>query len=427
MMPARLAIALLQVSLVTFASARTILTLEQSLRLARENSPALRAADDVLRTLDLSRSELSTTALPQIKAVAGASYAPLPPDFGYDAAISNGGQIAGQIVLQQSIYDGGVRGVKFDQFRIEEDRLARERRRVDRDLTFAVKQSFIELLRAESEITLLRQSVDQLVAYLDLVRRFVAGGNANYTDVLKTELQLTRASLSLQKARESEQTARTTLAELTGTPLDSTVAIVGSLDSLFVVREDTLAHEPATNLDLTIAELGVQRSLLEADVVRRERWPTISLFGDAGYLSSGENLRLPTPERVKALGFSLGIGVEIPLLTWGATGLRVEQRQLEADVLRQQTELLRRSFTSEVRRTRLELANARSRLQSIRSSITKAEENFLLTRSTYAGGATLSLEVLTAQQLLTETKLSELETLASIQLLTARLEHQATQ
>ncbi len=117
----------------------------------------------------------------------------------------------------------------------------------------------------------------------------------------------------------------------------------------------------------------------------------------------------------------------MPLFTWGATDMRVQQRQLETDALRQQMELLRRSITIEVKKTRLELANARGRLQPLRANVAKAEENFLLTRSTFAGGATLSLEVLTAQQLLTETKLAELETLAAIQLLTTKLEKLATQ
>ena len=79
-----------------------------------------------------------------------------------------------------------------------------------------------------------------------------------------------------------------------------------------------------------------------------------------------------------------------------------------------------------LRTTQRDLANARSQLQVLRANITKAEENYLLTRSIFAGGATLSLEVLTAQQLLTETELAELETLASIQLLTAKLDYYAT-
>ena len=405
----------------SLALSQSTLTLEQCLQLARSNSPALRAADDAVRAAELSRSELTTTALPQLKGQLNGSYAPVPPPFGYDPVISNGGQIAGQIMFQQSLYDGGARGVKADQLQIDSERSIRERRRTERDLTFAVSQTFIEVLRAQREVELQQQSVDQLTAYLGLVQRLFNGGNVSYTDVLKTEVQLSTATLELQKARESVRIGRFSLSEIIGMEVDTSVTIAGSLenpsDSTSTMPEDTLAG----NLDLSIASLIVDRGALEVELAKRERFPDISFTGDAGYLSSIENLRLPSSERVSALGYSLGVGIEVPIFNWGATGLRVEQRELELDAQRQQMELLRRSLSSEFRKTRLGLTNAKSRLQTIRANVAKAEDNFLLTRSKYAGGATLSLEVLSAQQLLTEAKLSELETLSTIRILSAKL------
>lgn len=412
---------------VSMSSSQTSLTLEQCLQLARSNSPALRATDDAIRTSELSQSELSTAALPQLKGALGGSYAPVPPSFGYDPVISNGGQITGQIMFQQSLYDGGARIVKSDQLRVDAERFAKERRRVERDLTFAVSLTFIEVLRAERETELQQQSVDQLTAYLGLVQRLYNGGNSSYTDVLKTEVQLSTATVALQKAAESTQIARYSLAELIATEVDSSVSVVGSLENLPDSALTTLGNNLAKNIDLSIATLGVERGLLEVELTKRERFPDISFTGDAGYLSSIENLRLPSSERVNALGYAIGVGIEIPIFNWGATGLRVEQRELELDSQRQQMEILRRSLTSEWQKTRLGLANARSRLRTIRMNVIKAEDNFLLTRSKYAGGATLSLEVLAAQQLLTEAKLAELETLATIQLLSAKLEQLTSQ
>jgi outer membrane protein TolC len=78
--------------------------------------------------------------------------------------------------------------------------------------------------------------------------------------------------------------------------------------------------------------------------------------------------------------------------------------------------------TTEYRKILLQLSKAEERLLSLRSSMKAAEENFELTKSKYAGGGALSLEVLSAQQLLTDVKLEELQTLAEKQLLLARLE-----
>ena len=113
-------------------------------------------------------------------------------------------------------------------------------------------------------------------------------------------------------------------------------------------------------------------------------------------------------------------------MNWGATDLRVQQKQLDADNLRLQSDLVQRSMSTESRKTRVQIIKQRERLYVIQNNITSAEDNFLLTKSKYAGGGTLSLEVLSAQQLLTDIKLSELQTLADIQLLAAKTEQLTT-
>ncbi|MEO8167463.1 MAG: TolC family protein [bacterium] len=399
---------------------QTALSLEQCIELARSNSPALLAAGGAIHSSELAKRELSSAAYPQIKAAANASYAPLPPPWGYDPALSNGGQVAGQIILNQSLYDGGVRQVKYEQFGFDADRLSKERAKIARDLTFGLKQAFIEALRAQQEILLQQQSVEQLADYLGLVKRLYNGGSAGYTDVLKTDVQLETARLALQKADESLAVAKYSLSEFMGVPVDPADTLAGSLDSL--VRNTSDSVGVSGNLDLAIAELGVRRSMLDIELARREWLPDISLTADAGYLSSVQNLKLAKTDRFNALGYSVGIGVGIPLFNWGATGLRIEQRSIESEGLRFQAERLRRFVTSEFAKTREQLKRSKVRLDLIRSNISKAEENYLLTKSKFAGGVTLSIEVLAAQQLLTDTRLAELQTLADIQNLAAKLE-----
>jgi outer membrane protein len=406
--------------------AQSILTLDQCLALAVEHSPQLQMAENAIRSTEFSLEELKTTALPQLKGVASASYVPQPPTFGYDPAISNGGQVAGQIVLQQSLYDAGMRSLKADQVQTDMERLARERRLAQQDLVLAVKQAFIEGLRAQEEVALQRQSVGQLEAYLGLAQRLYKGGTAPYTDLLKAQVQTAASRIALEKASEALASSMMVIGELIGAPLDTTTHLGGALTERTGTLPDTLHREGeadlSNNLDMSVAELLIEKSVVDQELVNHERLPEVSIFADAGYLTSGENLRLPAAERVNSLGYAVGVGIEIPILNWGATGIRRQQRELATDDLRQKMEVLRRSLLTDLRRSRLQLNQARGRLATIRENVEKAGENFLLTKSKYAVGGTLALEVLNAQQLLTETRLAELQTLADIQLLTARIE-----
>jgi outer membrane protein len=363
--------------------------------------------------------------LPQIQAVIDAIYLPVPPRYGYDPAITDGGEVRGLISLRQSVYDSGLRGLKSDQFSVDIERLGNERRLATLDLTLAVKQAFYESLRARAEVMLQKESVDQLEAYLSLVRRLYNGGSASATDLLKTELQTSSARLALAKAREASSGALIALEEVMGIPPDTSVVLTGRLEEASGPPPDSAAADgfnPAATLDMTVAGMLVRHSMLDEDLTRHERLPDISIFADAGYLTSGDNLRLPSSQRVNGLGYEVGLGIQFPILNWGATGLRTEQKEVATDALRNRMELLRRSIASDAVRLRMQLSGARERLLVLRGNLTKVNDNFILTKSKFAAGASLSLEVLAAQQALTDTRLAELQTLEDIRSFAAKIE-----
>ncbi|HEX7571753.1 MAG TPA: TolC family protein, partial [Bacteroidota bacterium] len=96
--------------------------------------------------------------------------------------------------------------------------------------------------------------------------------------------------------------------------------------------------------------------------------------------------------------------------------------ELVTEDLRHRMELLRRSIASDAARTRMKLASARERLRVLRGDVAKARDNFILTKSKFAGGGALSLEGLSAQQALTDVRLAEIQALADIRSIGARIE-----
>ena len=270
-----------------------------------------------------------------------------------------------------------------------------------------------------------RESVDQLGAYLSLLRRLYSGGSAGATDILKTEIQASGARLALAKAREASAGALIALEEAMGVPPDTSVRIAGSLEEAAGAVNDSAASPPADlagTLDMTVAGMLVRHSVIDEDITKHERLPDISVFADAGYLTSGDNLRLPSSERLNGLGYEVGLAVQFPILNWGATGLRTEQKEVATDDLRNRMEILRRAIASDALRLRIQIAGARERLGVLRENLAKAGDNYLLTKSKFAAGASLSIEVLSAQQSLTDARIAELQTLQDIRACEARIE-----
>ncbi len=409
---------------------QTGLKLEQCLALAKERSPKLRAASNILHAAELSHFELLTTRLPQIKFSVSSLYTPTYGHVGYDRAITDGGLISGRLIVEQSLYDGGIRALTSDRIQIEIEQHGMEYRMTERDVIYLIRLAYIEGLRAQNGMKLQRLSVAQLTGYLELVNRLMRGGNASYTDLSKTQLQLSSAQTALRRVDEEFEAAKYALAELVGISSDTAIYFAESLETLLPVHSDSAmmgnAKEVLKNLELALSEIELKKSLVDIELTHHETRPVVSLIGDAGLITSGDNLKLPQAERLPILGYSVGVNVDIPLFNWGATDLRVQQKQLASDNQRLQSELLLRSLNTEMKKLHLQLKNARERLHAARLDIKAAEENFLLTKSKYAGGVGLAIEVLSAQQLLTDTKLTELQSLADIQNIQARIDQLLT-
>jgi outer membrane protein len=403
------------------------LTLQRCLELAKSYSLKARVSDAAIRGSELEREELQTTKLPQVKLSTEASYAPNSGTHGYDPAITDGGQLGGRIAVQQSLYDAGVRSLRSEQLSTERNALVKEKQITERDLVFAVEQLFIEALRSQNEIVLQEQSMRQLKDYLELVQQLTKGGQASYTDVLKTQVQLQTAERSLQRAHESLASAKYALAEVMGRSIDTSYSIEGSMETLLAVQAaQNAVPDISQNLDITLAQLNVTKSAFDIDIQKSERLPVVSAFADAGLLTSMDNLRLPSSERSGMFGYMVGLSLEVPLFTWGATDLRAQQKQLATDALGLQLEAVRRSVTTEFQKTQMQLRRVEERMASLHVSLKAADENFVLTKSKFASGGVLSLEVLSAQQLLMDLKLEELQTLADRQALLAKMEQITT-
>ena len=400
------------------ANCQNQITLSHAIELALKNNLQMAVARNEREESEKARAEINSTGLPQFKSEISAIYAPANPSFGYDPVITNQGQLGAQVLVQQSLYDGGTRGLKSDQLSLGITEANIQLQSVQRDLKYSVTLAFIDVLRYQQETTLRRETVDQLQEYLELTQRRFHGGGTGESDVLRTDVELSNAKVELNHAEVSYNSARYSLAELLGGKIDTTFTATGILDSLIDVPADTL---PGRVLDLELSRTDVQKSQLDIALAEHEAYPVLSLFGDAGLLTSVENLKLSGGDRYNSFGYSVGILAEFPIFDWGGRSLRKEQKELELNSLSTEGTLLERKLSGEMSRLRLQRMNELTQLETLRRNAAKAKDLFLLTKARYAGGSALAVEVLGAQQLVNDSEVAALETSAEIQSISARI------
>jgi outer membrane protein len=408
------------------APAADRVTLEQCIEIARNNSPELRMASNAIASSRLDRKLAGQARWPQLRLVGDAGYAPVSLDFGYDPAVSNGGELGARIVAEQTLYSGGLVGLEVKQAETQTVLRSLEWQQQHRDLVFAVRQAFIDLLAAERQHDLSDRSVERLTDYAELVTDLNNSGRVGYTDVLNARVELARGQIDSGTAVQMVNSARLNLNRLLGLPDDTVLAVTGSLDSLLLVAADTGAVIPDTvttdNLEIRAARLGLKQSRLTLDFTRSQWKPTVALTADAGVVTSRENLLLPPSERYRSTGYSVGISIEMPLWDRGKRKTETARSHTEIRSAEDNLVLVSRDVRVDYRNTRLRLIDARRRLIAIREVVQTAEKSYLLNKAQYADGYVTASEVLLAQQVLTDTNRSEIDALAEIQSLKARLD-----
>ncbi len=406
-------------------AASDTLTLERCIEIARANSPELRIAAYGIRSSEFAKSVADKARWPSFSIAGNASYAPASLSFGYDPAVSNGGEFGARLVAEQTVYNGGLMGldIRLAESAVLGQSLAYQQQ--ERDLVFSVRQAFVNLLLAQQQAELRDSSVNRLMDYLGLVERLNESGTVGYTDFLSTQVDLDNARVASIAAAEALKSTRFNLARLMGTPDDTTFVVRGSLDSLLIDSQDTAVLVPEMqmdhNLDIVAAQVGRTQSQIALAQAKAHWRPSVSLMADAGVVTSRENLLLPRSERYNSVGYSVGLTVDMPLWDWGTRKAEIQRSSLELKSSSEYIELVRRDVLTSYRTARSQLTGALRRLQSIRRMTETAQKNYLLSTAQYADGAVTASEVLIAQQLLTSAYSTEVETLAEIQSLRAQL------
>ncbi|HET7153604.1 MAG TPA: TolC family protein [Candidatus Kapabacteria bacterium] len=401
----------------THAAAQTdSLSLEQCIQRALNYNAGIKVAQLDIRGAQLRHEEFGLTNLPFFAARSHVLWA---PDNGYDPALTNGGELAAQVGVELPLYDGGIKSIGLDQSSVDIQRAERAKALTERDITFETKIAYYTLLRTEHEYALQQQSVTQLQDYLDLTTRLKAGGIADQTDILKTQIQLDQEQIALRKSAQEIRQAKISLSQILGGMTAIEIKDSAVLDTSSVSEMTDLQ-----TLDEQVSQLGIQSAQYNITLAQTENRPRISLSADAGALSSLDNLRANGFHNV--FGYSALAELSLPLWNWGIADRRAEEQQTVVEGLKAQDELLQKSIVAEWNAAREDFISAKETFESLTTTVQSADDNYTLSKAQFVGGHGRSLEVLDAQKLLTDTKLDVEKARADILIAKARLERLAT-
>jgi len=264
-------------------------------------------------------------------------------------------------------------------------------------VTLTVGNAYLQVIDAGSRIDATEAQVRNAQALYNQASDALEAGTSPRIDVTRTAVQLHTEQFNLTVARNTLAIARLNLARAIGLPLGQAFDLAdrlpyADLDPLSV--DDALRTAFESRADFRAAQEATESAQHTVDAARAQRFPTLSVSGDYGR----QGVTLGNTERI----FSLLAGANVPIFT----GRRIESEQTQAEAALQQRQAeredLRGQIDYDVRTALLNLQAAKEQVTVARENVALANENLARSQERFAAGVTDSVEVVQAQQALSD-------------------------
>ncbi len=370
------------------------ISLSESIELALKQNANVHVSQNAVDQSDARLHELKTNRYPSLSFRTHFLYA---PDFGYNVAITNGGEYGVQLMTGLPLYDGGVKNALVDQAVSNLARTQLDKERMKSEITFSIRSAYYEILRSEAELHIRQETVRRLQDYVSLLKQLQSGGGATESDVLNAQVDLNNAEIALDGTQESIRNAKLLLNNLMGRSLHHQFEVIQLPSADSTAISDSL---PANNVDLRLLQYDVEAAVYDIAIAKSERLPTLAISGDIGALG------IMVRDWRHETGYSVLLSLDIPIFTWGGIDSRIEQKELSQKQKQLELDVKRRDLETQWQLTINDVEQFKRNFVQYMTNLRIANDNYLYAKARFVGGGGSNLDVLEAQRLLLETQLN---------------------
>lgn len=372
-----------------------LLTIEQALELARNNSPGVRAAGMRVHAAEKGAAAAGVWKNPQLKFEA--------EGIGWDNDLFSDGEYA--LGLSQPFQLGGKQGKErraaLKAVEVAGHVVAEKRM----ELSHAVREAFIEIVYLQESAKVQAEQEELGRAFVEVAKRRHEVGGGSELELVQAELELEKILFAQTCCLGELQAAQEKLASLIGIPAKDLPELTAAYYELETLEPFALedSHPSLRRLNAETEKIRI-----EAQRAKAQDIPDVSLGAGYKYEAAGD-INTFVFSTSMPLGFNRRGRAE------HAAGL------MHADAVLAERDEVRRKLNAELaeamalyKGSRMQAEMGRTRL------IPKAEQAYALSRAGYEAGRFSWLELIAAQQHLADIRIGYIEALKEAHL--ARIE-----
>ena len=278
-----------------------------------ENSPLLKNFYNQVRINSLDSLIVKSTRVPQVNFNGLLSYAPVVNGYGYNEAITNGGNLISVMNVSQTVFNKKTIDAQFAKIALQSRSAVNASTVSERDLRRAITAQYLAVCSVFSDITFEKQLISQGRDEEKMLAGMVQNGLYKQTEYLSFLLEL--ESLELQLGNSQMQYLR----EISGLNrmcgMSDTSGFEPVIPDLALKISDKDGGSPFFQ-QFTIDSLVIQNDRL---LTERNYKPKMAWFADAGLVTNDPALI------GKNFGLSMGVSFSMPVYDGNQRKLNFEK------------------------------------------------------------------------------------------------------
>ncbi|MDL2280607.1 TolC family protein [Selenomonadales bacterium OttesenSCG-928-I06] len=368
------------------------LVLDEAVRLALENNPAIRISMSKQETAKYNLGSARGNMGPTISYGAGFNRAGyednnVTPHNRYNNSVDfnlplyTGGRVEGQINMAK--LDVSISDLDFEK----------EKQRIKYEATSA----YYGLLKAKNDVNICTESVENLAAHLANVTAQYEAGTVARMDVLRSEVEKADADQALIIAENNYDLAMARLNNVIGLPLDTILIITEELGygEYPQTLEDCIIEALNTRPEIKQAEANVDKANEGVRVAKSGQRFSINLTAGKTWVN-GDGVSSEEGD-----DWSVGAKASINIFDSGVTRNEVKAAKTELEQARETVRQTSDNVQLEVREYYLSMKEAEKRISTSYVALSKAQEDYVIAQVRYEAGVGTNLDVMDAQVALT--------------------------
>jgi outer membrane protein TolC len=273
-----------------------------------------------------------------------------------------------------------------------------------RGLVVTVVQAYYGFIAAQRKYASTQEAAAEAQRFLEISQKLEKGGEVAHADVIKAQIQSQDRQRDLRESQLAMEKSRLDLAVLLFPDFNENFNVVDDLDLAppLMSFEDFAKAAELKNPSVRASRYALKAARSELTGAWAGYLPTLVL--DYWYGIDATHFAVNDPNGLSNLGSSASATLNIPVWNWGATRSKVVSADLKRKQAQRELSFAQRKLLAGIRNAYNEAEAARSELELLKSSAALAAESLRLTTLRYQGGEATVLEVVDAQNTLTQAR-----------------------